>query len=714
MKKIIGLFLIGLLLNACGQRFVSKGDAEYKDMAYKKAAASYEKAISLKDKPERHIKAAQAYDRMNQSQKAEEHYNKAFLTQTIKDPQYKYDYAQVLMKNGKKKEAANMMKEYLADRPQDSLAKEWLTKKAEDGEYAIFTPSRIKVEMIPLVNYTAAFGAYPNADGVYFVGEQTAEKGSKVNPWNGQAFLDVFYVKSIDKTEWAAPEKAKGDINNFLHDGPLCFDASGEIAYLTQSAISDNKQHKLDGEKVNQLKIVRLAKQSNQEWKRIDELPFNTPNASSMHPTISKKGNVLIFASDRDGGFGGNDLYLTKYDGQTWSNPINLGAEINTSGEEVFPFMMHEDTLFFSSTGHGGMGGLDVFISFFDGKKWSHPKNLLAPINTNYDDFSFYRQSNGMSGYFSSNRNGKDDIYTWQVADPEFLLVGVVTDIDKDPVADAKVVLKEGGIVVDSVKTGKKGDFEMPLDWNKDYTVSGTYKTQKTDTANASTQGKTESEVLNVELQLEGPEFLVKGIAIDLHSKARLKDVKVELLDKNEKVLNSMVSNEKGEFMFKLERNVEYGIYGIRKNNFTRKVQVSTMGYKESKTFEVVLELEEVIAEKPIVLNDIYYDFDKYEIRKDAVGDLDNLVHFMNKNTAAKIELSSHTDCRGSDSYNQKLSNNRALSAMNYLIEKGIAKDRIIDKGYGETQLRNQCKDGVKCTEEEHQENRRTEFKVLK
>jgi len=716
MRILLLITMLALFVASCHQRLVNKGDYEFEHMSYDKAIQSYEKALTKKEKPETHIKAAEAYEQMNNTKEAEEHYRIALTSDSDEIAhRYKYNFAHALMANGKREEALEWMAKYIEAHPEDIGAKEWLDAEAHQGEYAVFKPSRVQVDMIPLTDYVSAFGAFPSPRGVYFVGERKAEKGDKVNPWTGHSFLDVYHVASAGDKEWYDSHLAEGEVNAGLHDGPICIDHTGDIAYVTKSALSDKQTQKFDKKKVNQLKIVQYAFKDG-SWKHIQEMPFNEAHSSSMHATVTNDGNTLIFASDRKGGYGGVDLYVTEFNGQEWSEPKNMGADINSTEDDVFPFALDSDTLFFASNGHGGMGGLDVFIAINENGTWRHPVNLKAPINTHSDDFAFYRTKEGMGGYFSSNRAGKDDIYSWGVEDPEFLLVGAVYDLDKDPVADAKVVLKEDGKVVDSTKTSSSGSFEMPLDWKKDYEVTGKKETQKTDTVTASTQGKEDSETLNVELELEAPEFWVRGFVVDKETKEKLTDATVELMGAGDKIVGTTHTDDKGGFVFKLDRNSKYYIYGLKKNYFTRKedVSVSTQGLKYTETFDVVVELEKVVVEKPIVLKNIYYDYDKWDIRPDAVGDLDNLLFYLQKHPGAQIELSSHTDSRGTKKYNYTLSGKRALSAVNYLASRGIKLEMMVKKGYGENQLVNKCKDGVECTEEEHQENRRTEFKVLK
>jgi outer membrane protein OmpA-like peptidoglycan-associated protein/tetratricopeptide (TPR) repeat protein len=709
---IILIFSALIMLTACRSGQISRGDAAYDNMAYKKAIKHYEKAMNGKKDPALHAKIAASYGKMNNTAKAEEHYSKALETENA-DAAVKLAYAKALMANGKKEAGLDAMVRYLDEHPEDANAREWALKSTKEGEFSEYHESRVKVELLDLPNFTAAFSPCPYKEYLYFTAEKNVSTDEKPNPWNGKSFLDIYRIRHASAFDLNSSESVGGQINTLLHDGPIAVDSVGQYAYVTQSALKKNNKRMLDEQDINQLKISVYKIENNGEWKLSGDLLFNESNSSTMHPSITEDGRTLFFSSDRHGGAGSADLYMVSYNGTEWGEPVSLGADINTPGNEVFPFARHKDTVFFASNGHGGMGGLDIFMSVFDGQKWSHPQNLKSPINTHFDDFSIYRNMDGKSGFFSSNRTGKDQIYSWEVRDPQFLIVGKVVDIDKDPVDHALVMLSSNN-PMDSILTDPNGNFEMPLDWNRDYEISGKSNKLFTDTFAISTMGLEKSDTFRVELNLQGPEFLVRGYVIDKNSKLRLSDVNVELLNADETKLNVIKTGASGEFSFKLNRNEQYSIYGNKKKYFTRMVAVSTVGLKESKTFEVVLELEEVKEKTTIVLNNIYYDFDKWFIRKDAVGDLDNLLRFMKDNPGTKIEMSSHTDSRGTNTYNLDLSDKRAKSAMDYLIERGVGRDRMQFKGYGETKLVNGCKDGVICTEAKHQANRRTEFTVLK
>ena len=709
---IILIFSALIMLTACRSGQINRGDAAYDNMAYKKAIKHYEKALKVREDSKLHAKIAASYGKMNNTAKAEEHYIMAMEDENA-SANVKLGYAKTLLANGKKEEGLDALNRYLIEYPEDTSAREWSLKATTEGEFGEYHQSRIKVELVDLPQFTAAFSAYPVKDYLYFSAEREVKEGEKKNPWNGKSFLDIYRIRHASPFDLKSSEVAEENINTTLHDGPLSIDAGGANAYITRSAMKTNNKRKLDEADVNQLKISSFTIDNKGVWKYSEDLPLNEPNSSSMHPSITDDGKTLFFASDRTGGVGETDIYMVSFDGYNWGEPRNLGLTINTPGNDVFPFSRQKDTLFFASNGHGGMGGLDIFITTFDGRRWSHPRNLKAPFNTNFDDFSLFRSVDGKNGFFSSNRGGPDQIYIWELQDPQFLIVGKVVDFDKEPVNHALVMLSSE-LKVDSLYTDANGNFERPIDWNSNYEVSGKSETRISDTATVSTMGLEKSDTFRVELNMEGPEYWVRGYVIDKNSKQRLTDVNVELLNSEESKINVIKTNVSGEFVFRLDRNEAYSIYGNKKKYFTRKETVSTIGLKESKTFEVVLELEEVKEKTTIVLNNIYYDFDKWNIRKDAVGDLDNLLRFMKNNPGIKIEMSSHTDSRGTSNYNLVLSDKRAKSAMDYLVERGVNSTLMQFKGYGESKLVNECKDGVICTEQKHQANRRTEFTVLK
>jgi outer membrane protein OmpA-like peptidoglycan-associated protein len=331
------------------------------------------------------------------------------------------------------------------------------------------------------------------------------------------------------------------------------------------------------------------------------------------------------------GGNGGTDIYKSVYDGKNWSKPENLGSVINTAGNEMFPYIHNDGTFYFSSDAHNNLGGLDVFMTSFDGKKWLQVENLNYPLNSSKDDFAYVLNSDGKTGFLSSNRdNFEDKVFEVTKNDPIFILSGHVYH---------------------------KGKFNS---------------------------------------------FIDSAI--------------VEIYNITEKRRQLLLTDKAGNYKLKLSSKCNYEVKCWKPmfHTVTSPQQFSMVEKKYSENFTANFALDQIIIEKPIVLENIYYDFDKWNIRPDAEAELDKLVQTLKRNNNLTIELSSHTDSRAGDQYNMVLSDKRAKAAVEYLINHGIDGKRLKWKGYGESRLVNHCKNDVFCTEEDHQKNRRTEFKSIK
>ncbi len=381
----------------------------------------------------------------------------------------------------------------------------------------------------------------------------------------------------------------------------------------------------------------------NGKWTDPVPLSINDEGAWDSTPALSPDGTTLYFSSNREGGFGGTDIYVAKINRRgRWVDVRNLGPEINTSGDEMFPYVSSDGSLYFSSSGHPGYGKLDLFKAV---RERGHitVENLGKPMNSSADDFGFF-QFNLTRGFFSSNRKGgkgDDDIYTFVNDDPDLKIVN--------------------------------------------YFLTG----------------------ITVTTDDSGAEII-------------LPNTKVALTADNGEVLDESFTGPDGRFNFRVYTEEHYDLIGEKTDYFTTRKDFSTIGQTVDKSkltelitnvsFETKIKMERIVIEKPIVLNNIYYDLNKANIREDAAPVLDSLVQIMNDNPEIYIELGSHTDSRSDDNYNLDLSKRRAQSAVRYIIDNGIKSIRVTAKGYGESQLL------IKHAknEDEHQVNRRTEFKVLK
>jgi len=615
------LLLSILALAGCASQHLVQADKAYDRMAYADATTHYEKALSKIDDRDAALRAADAYRRMNRAQQAATWYAKAEQSGPLTAEQALH-HGQVLQSLGRTEEAQHRFANVLATSPNDQLALS--ASDAIEGLQAFFIDTTLfTVSKVDLPGLESAFSATPYKNGFVFAGERSTGS-QRENPWNGLSFLDLYEARPTASGSWGNPIPLPGKVNGRYHDGPAVFDATGKVMYFTRSDYYKFRLNK-DGSAVSHLKLYR-AELGPDGWGDIHEFLHNGNDFSTGHAALSADGNTLYFISDRPGGLGGTDLYRSDRLDDGWSAPENLGATLNTPGNEMFP-TVRGDTLFFASNGHHGLGGLDIFFTVREGDGWRTPENLNYPINTRHDDFALVMAPDGRSGYLSSNRTGTDRIHAFTVNDPTLILTGTFRDEEKYlPMADVEVKLFD--LTTDSVIT--------------------------------------------------------------------------------------LITGTDGVFRFDLKPDHDYRVMGGKNGMFTESREMSTRGQRTSRTYVEDFNLKEVVIDKPIVIESIYYDYDRWDIRPDAAVELDKVARLFIDNPNLSFELSSHTDSRASDQYNLVLSEARAKSAVDYLIRKGVDPDRITARGYGERRLVNHCRDGVECTEEEHQANRRTEFKVTK
>lgn len=615
--------LLTVIIVSCADNHIYKGDRYYESLAYAKAIPHYEKVYFKKPDQQIGARLADSYYRTGQYDAAEAIFERVVSVGNTPDVQY-FNYARVLMANGKYERAKQVLQDYLRVNKKDPVASMLLAScNAIDDRYRDTTLYALKEISTP--DFANAFSVIEYQEGIVFVADKPVFSGSKQNPWTGNSYLELYQMEKDDEGTWLNPQLLQGDVNGKYHEGPATFSKDGSTVFFTRSNYYKRKMT-INDERENNLKIFS-ATLVNGEWKNLKELPFNSDDYSVGHPTLSPDGSVLYFVSDMPGGNGGTDLYFTRLENGQWSAPVNLGETINTPGNEMFPYMHEDGSLYFSSDAHNSMGGLDVFITYNNGKRWAEPENLNYPINSMKDDFSFVLSPSSETGFVSSSRMQTDKIYEFKKFDPTFNLIGFAHE--------------------------------------------------------------------------KGNSTPIEGVT-------------VEITNAETGEVLSVKSDKKGNFKIKLAPEAQYRLLCTKMGCFSRTDEVVTKGLKYSQDFFADFEVEEIVIDKPIVLKNIYYDFDRWEIRPDAAKELDKLVKLLQDNPNIDIEMGSHTDVRGSDQYNEILSERRAYAAVQYLISRGIDSKRLQWKGYGEKVLVNECTNTAHCSEEKHQENRRTEFKVTK
>ncbi len=554
-----------------------------------------------------------------------------------------------------------------------------------------------------------------------------------------------------------------------FHLGPASFNKAQDKLFFSRNDLPSspipNPSNKKTGSKKSKepTRTVQKLYQADlgpEDWINIQLLPFNSDSFFIFHPSISNDGKRIYFASNMPGGFGETDIYYVEKIANDWSPPINAGSEVNSTGKEAYPFIHPNGDLYFASNGHSGMGGFDIFVSRPLGRKWGLPINLGAPINSRSDDFGVCISPNSHEGFFSSNRSGgkgKDDIYKFKIKlrdDLPYQQTQIIC-LDKqdrkrlDSVELRLYELIQGGIpnISDPFYVDKD-----PLSNQLVYKLKNQYQLkepdQYTDHYGASIFElyknkkyalliihpdydpiiKTiESNSDEIKLELDRKKSVrciwINGLVIDKDTKTQMKDVAISVIEKKNKEGLAFKTNESGIFNVCILENLNYEVNISHPSYpamvYNLKIDVGSLDSVIDKTFE--LEKANVLKEKSnvaegntIVLNSIYYDYNQHIIRKDATKELEELLSIMIAYPSMEIELIAHTDSRGDWLYNQKLSLQRAISARNYLVDKGISEQRIKALGYGESQIRNHCFDGVPCSDEDHQYNRRTEVRIIK
>jgi outer membrane protein OmpA-like peptidoglycan-associated protein/tetratricopeptide (TPR) repeat protein len=713
--KYIGIIIMMCLsfLTANGQSDAELGDKAFSKLKYQDAIVHYQNATKNNKDKGLLLKLAEAYFLTGRYLDAENtlkplvEENKAEGTTFLK-------YANVLLINGKTEEAKLVLKKYIVSNPSNDEYKK-LFESANFEFKPLAENIKYAVDLAKFNSDVSDFCPMYYEDKIVF----TSQKGGKKDPWTGKSFTNIF-ITDQNKTK---ATQLEGNLNGKFHNGAVTFLGDEMIFTRNNSKKGNEDDYNL---------ILAIAKKQGDKWNFSSEFPTNDINYSNAYPTYSEKYKMLIFSSDRPGGFGGMDLYYSLKNGNSWASPINMGKSINTKGDEVFPYV-DDNSFFFSSNGYPGLGGLDIFKAKLDKTQVSEIELIEAPINSNRDDFGLISKDGLSSGYFSSNRDGSGEVDHIYYFTKEILELPAKTIVISGKVIDefTKIPLKETEVTLTNTIDGTTQTFTTKDDgrFSFDAKSGANYKLtgikNKINTTQETIDNTNINDTYYYTLLHNDPRFSLEGFALNNKTQQGLEGVKVICFNKTTRSEESVITDSKGFFKFQLNQNSDFEISGTKDNYYTSVSEATTKGLNRSTTLYVklYLSIEEVIIGETKILgketfggfefDPVYYDLDKSFIRPDAALALDKVVVFMQKNPTLKIELGSHTDSRSSTDYNQALSQRRAQAAVEYIISKGIESSRIESKGYGESKLINHCADGVKCSEDLHQLNRRTEIKIV-
>jgi outer membrane protein OmpA-like peptidoglycan-associated protein/tetratricopeptide (TPR) repeat protein len=593
-------------------------DKLYTRMEYVDAAQAYQKVVEKGNgDPYVYKQLAESYYNVFNTKEASTWYAKA--VETPQDAETYYRYAQMLKAEGKYPEANKQMAKFAGMVPTDQRA---IAFKA-DPDYLPKLRSQAKLfdeKAISANSDKSDFGAVlTNDNHLYFASARNTAR--RTAGWDEQPYLDLYEsVYNADGT-FAEPTTVSA-LNTRWHEGPASISADGNTIYYSSESFLEKE---FDKDKKNRLKKGQVylykAVKEGDNWGKATELGFNSKDYSTQHPAISKDGKTLYFSSNMPGTIGGFDLWKVSVSADgSYGTPENLGKAINTEGNEGFPFVTDEGKLYFSSDARKGFGGLDVFSTDLKG---GEVKNVGAPVNTAKDDFAFTFNTNKNTGFFSSNRDGNDNIYQVTPVCATEVITTVKDAVTGAVLAMARVsILDERNNVIQTKESGANGQVAYTVDCGKTFTIQAT------------------------------------------------KD------------------------------GYESGSFPVAK----------TAG----RNIDVAADLkpiETIVQEDVVTLNEIYFEYDKSNITREGAFELDKLVQVLTKYPNMVILVKAHTDNRGSDAYNMALSDRRARSTVQYVLSRGIARDRISGKGYGESEPKVTCEP---CTEEQHQANRRSEFLIVK
>ena len=686
-------------------------DRLFENYAYSKAAEIYE--ILHSDDPEnaKYIQQlAYSYDKMLNYKKALSFYSLLVQLDEHK-PQDYYEYAQLLRIDGRIEDSKTWLEKYIVVSPGDQRA----MKQLESINQLIKLKTNLQSISIKNLDgnsrYTDMCPAYYKDCLVYSSAKDSFSMVRNKFIWNDQPFLDLYISKPGQGKVHKNDEKFSSTINSRFHEGPVCFTSDFNTIYFTRNNYFHGKVSRTpDG--VNNLKIF-TADYNGKEWKNIRELPFNSDQYSVGHPALSPDNKTLYFVSDMPGGLGETDIYKSEWTNGKWGKPLNLGGSINTRGKEMFPFVDKNGILYFSSDGQPGIGGLDIFAAKQEENGNYLVVNLGAPLNAQQDDFGFIMNSDSLNGYFTSNRpggKGDDDIYSFKV-DKIDLNVISYDFINKEIMPGTRVALMgEDGKVLDSKVADGMGAVDFPVVPGSKYQLLAENKTYIAQTKEIKIQSTLFDFRQHEDVYLKHGEPYLTIEVIDKESGLIIPNAVLDISEG--KYDEKELEDNNGVIRMKLEPETNYKFYATSEEYFDNTVTYSSAG-KDPGEYSLTIELEKITAGKQFILDDLFYDLNKYNIRPDAAVVLDKLVKILVDNPEVRIEIGSHTDSRGTAASNMILSQRRSESVMAYLIGKGISSSRLVAKGYGETQLVNKCADGVDCPEVDHQANRRTVIEIL-
>ncbi len=712
MKYINILFLIALLpieaveAEALGlPRKEQRADYLFERQSFQSAVDLYEELLTRDERNIRvRLKAAESYYELNNPAQAAKHYAYASWNPGAAsvEAMHRWHYAQTLVRINQLELAEQVVADYLAEAP-DHQAAQNLALGLQQRSTFYADSTRYVLKAFGSNSNRADFSPAFYQDGLVFASDR--EEGGRQKTYHRDlgAYLRLYYTPSSDQQPVDTVQPLFGKHFVSLHQGPAVFFANDTKVFLTTNNPSFKKER---GQEIafNRLQLLYAEKNREGVWMPPVALPFNNAEYSVGHPAVSTDGKRLYFCSDQPGGFGGTDLYVSHYENGTWGKPVNLGEQVNTDGNEMFPYLHNDQTLYFASNGHPGLGGLDIFKVDASPSDIATVRNVGYPINTSEDDFGLILRADEQSGYVSSHRAGQDDIYQFNIQAEESseipLVVQVIDGLTNQPIPGVRLFLKR---LVENERlasvTDSLGRISLVAAENALYDISGEFNGRHWSHPPINTQGMRTDQENVVKIYL-------------FNEVTDLDAMDVVIFDRH---------NNDGDVLASINQRLykwgeEDGQCFLESDG--RRILLSRTNAPDTEPVGLLEKVEQVFEEGGLALRSImmienvFFDFDRSNIRPSAQATLEKLTSVMEQYPSLRILLAGHTDSRGTDQYNNTLSQRRSAVVVDYLTDQGIAQERLQDSHWGEHQLVNHCSNGVLCTAEQHQSNRRVAFGI--
>lgn len=718
MKRLFSILLISVVsLSVYSQKSTTdKADKMFKQRAYLEAAALY-KASGLESQSVLQ-NLGDCYYYNNQMNDAANTYEKLFKKYKAEeiDPAYLFRFSQALKGIKNYARYDELLKKNNGS--QESIAK----VLADLNENLNF---EFQIKNLRYNLDGANFGINYFGDKLIFATSSNSNRPAYL--WNNRPYLDLITATLKNENELVNFELLSDKINTNTHESSAVLTRDGKTLYFSRTG---KKKIKVGDLKVANVKIFK-AELVEGKWANVIALPFTSDYYSTQHPALSQDESKLYFSSDMPGSIGSFDIFEVEInkDG-TYGTPKNLGSAINTNEREQFPFISKENTLYFSSAGFVGYGGLDLFSSKYEDGEFQSPVNLGETINSGLDDFAIIIDEDTNRGYFSSDRDGIDKLYSLTRMERKLenvIVKGTVKNLFNSKVVPGALVtaINDKNEVIASQTADDNGQYRLSVPNDAKYTLKSEYKGFNIQERPLVVDNTYEShkpldillEPVNTSPKFKTENF-VRGTVKSLKSGEPLLGTLVSLYDDKGILMDSKPVDERGRYYFDLEPNSNYSVTAHKEGFevFSKKFVIDD---KENKnlSYDILLApFKERSGEEVVdfAIPNILFDFDKSNIRPDAVVIMKKVVSYMKEKIDLKIEIAGHTDAYGYDEYNLRLSQRRANSAADYLIKEGIEKNRINTSYFGEKLPLNGCVKEYVCTKEEYQANRRCELRLVK